>query len=104
MQCKNSIAEDEKTPYSHNTVADTLGAVVRKLHKKFRAQIGDNINAFFPEDEVKRLKNRVRGNTKWNLCEDESDVFKNSFPVPREITDRTTVFEPNNLPEGHRSS
>jgi hypothetical protein len=93
------LQKNEKTPYSHNTVADALGAVVRKLHEQFRAQIGDNINAFFPEDEVKRLKNWVRSNSKRSLCEDESDVFKNSIPIPREITDRTTVFEPDNIPE-----
>jgi hypothetical protein len=93
------LQKNEKTPYSQNTVADALGAVDGKLHKKFRAQIGDNINAFSPEDEEK-LKNCVRGNTKRNLGEDKSgDVFKNSFPIPREIVDHTTIFQPDNLPE-----
>jgi hypothetical protein len=38
-QCNARIPlqKNEKTSYSHNTVANTLGAVVRKLHKKFRA-------------------------------------------------------------------
>jgi AraC-like DNA-binding protein len=93
------LQKNEETPYTHKTVADAFGAVVRKLHEKFRAQIGDNINAFSPENEVKKLKNCwVRGNTKQNLCEDESDVFKNSFPIPREITvflNQTISLRPN---------
>jgi hypothetical protein len=44
----------------------------------------------------------VRGNTKRNLCENESNAFKNSFPIPRENTDRTTILEPDNLSEAQR--
>jgi hypothetical protein len=96
------LQKNDKTPYSHNTVADVVGAVARKLHDRFRDKIGDNINAFFPDDEVKSLKTRVKAAHKRNMCEDGDDTFKGTFPIPREVNNRTVVFGPDNLPEAQR--
>ena len=99
VKARPPMYRNNSQPYSSGTVADTLGAVVKKLTSKFRDRIGDNVNAFFPDDEVKKLKNSIRNNTKRNLMEDdETDLFKGTFPIPRESSDRNRIFEPQNIP------
>ncbi len=99
------LQRDRSKPYNARTVSECFGAGVRKLREKFRQQIGNNLQLFFPDDQVKELKNKIKNNLQRNLMigDNEDDLFKNSFPIPREYSDRCRVYESQNIPEAKRN-
>ncbi len=90
-------------PYSNQTVIQAFECVIRKLKHKFRRDMGqDNEAAYFPPAEITALKNELRDNRSRNLMEDDSDLFKGVYPIPRKHSSRTILFRPyDGTPEDH---
>ena len=80
-------------PYANGTVVATLGAVIRRLKAKFANEIANQPD-MFPEDEVSKWKTKLKDSHNRTMMqgEDETDVLKNTFPIPREHGPRTRLF------------
>ena len=85
-------------------MADTLSGAVRKLKAKFAPQIA-NLPPLFPEDMVQSWRRKLKDNFNRTMMqgEDESDVLKNTFPLPRKQELRTRMLPSQDIPEELRS-
>ena len=85
------ISAHTKKPFSSNTLRNAIGALVEALKQKYQ---GEWEEALFPVEEVSRWKKIVTDGHNWNLMEGEkeNDVFKNTFPLPRQHLVRTRLF------------
>jgi hypothetical protein len=85
------ISTHTKKPFSSNTLRNAIGALVEALKQKYQ---GEWEEALFPVEEVSRWKKIVTDGHNRNLMEGEkeNDVFKNTFPLPRQHLVRTRLF------------
>ncbi len=90
-------------PYSTSTLKNVLLAVIRKLEQKFSNSI-HNLPDLFPEDEVTKWKKKIQDGRNRTLMEgeEESDVFKNTFPIPIQHSARTTLLPSQDFPDPTR--
>ena len=89
-------AEDSrhtKRPYSTTTLTNTLNACIHRLKVKFRNE-SQNLPNFFPDDHVKKWRAIVKDGRNRNAMQGdkESDLFRNTFPIPRQPSLRTVLF------------
>ena len=94
------ISPHTNKPYSSSTLKAVLQKVVYKLKQKF-ANATNNLPELFPDDELAKWKKRIQDGRNRTLMEgeDESDVFKNTFPIPREHSARTILFPSQDFPD-----
>jgi len=89
-------AEDSrhtKRPYSTTTLTNALNACIHRLKVKFRNE-SQNLPNFFPDDHVKKWRAIVKDGRNRNAMQGdkESDLFRNTFPIPRQPSLRTVLF------------
>jgi hypothetical protein len=78
-------------PFIGNTLKQCVGTLTDRLWQKFQGQSNEDL---FPTEEVARWKQTVKDGHNRNLMEGdkESDLFKNTFPLPRKHSGRTQLF------------
>ena len=98
------ISRHTERPFSGTALADTLSGAVRKLKAKFAPQTA-NLPPLFPEDMVQSCRRKPKDNFNRTMMqgEDESDVLKNTFPLPRKQELRTRMLPSQDIPEELRS-
>jgi len=93
---KLADAEDSrhaKRPCSTTTLTNTLNACIHRLRVKFRNE-SQNLPNFFPDDHVKKWRIIVKDGRNHNATQGdkESDLFRNTLPMPRQPSLRTVLF------------
>ena len=104
------IQKNGSAPYAVKTVATALRTLPRMLIKKLYPHLGTvaheaKKNEFFPDADVKKLSNAVAEKTSRVLMEGHGvagDIGKKTHPIPREESDRTRVFPPDDIPPNLR--
>ena len=98
------VSTHTKRPYSASTLMDTLSGAVRKLCSKFRNESAD-LPPLFSDDMVQSWRKKLKDNHHRTLMqgEDESDVMKNIFPLPRKHGLRTSILPSQDMPPELRS-
>ena len=97
------ISRHTKRPYSATTLADSLSCIIRKLKEKFRTQ-SENLPPFFPTDLEKQWRKKLKDDHNRTLMQgdDESDVLKSTYPLPRKSGVRTRFLPDNELPHNQQ--
>ena len=92
------ISNHTQRPFGTQTLQNCVGAVVRKLQEKFRSP------NMFPTEEVQKWKKKLRDNHNRVQMqgEDETDVLKGTFPIPREHSNRTRLYPPDDFTDEAR--
>ena len=104
-RCKQNppVSDHTKSPFSADTLKKVLLETIRQFQTKFANQ-AVNQPELFPDSYVSQWKKRLRDDRNRVLMqgEDESEVLKNVFPLPREHSKRTTLFPSHNFPDPAR--
>ena len=95
-------------PHSPSTIAKCLETFVNKICEKLFQPLDRERRKeeIFPKAEVSELAKQLKDNTSRVLMEssDGNNIFKTTFPIPREHNDRTRIFEPQQTPEERRNA
>ena len=102
-RCKRNppVSTHTKRPFSTDSLKKCLLAVIRKIKEKFGNQVDQNAPEMFPENSIAQWKKQLQDDYNRNMMqgEDESEVLKNVFPIPREHCDRTKLFPGHDFPD-----
>jgi hypothetical protein len=94
------ISRHTKTAFKVSTLQDCMSAVINKLKLKFGSQLSNNEADLFSEDDVTKMKKKLRDQHRRVMMEgaDDSDLLKDTFPLPRVHSPRTALFESKDFP------
>ena len=96
LSCRRNppIRRDNSGPYDSDSVLKSFNAGIYKLQRKFATQIRANPGDYFNEDEVKECRTMLRKNRSRNMMEgdDDSDLFKGIYPLPKKHSTKTRLF------------
>ena len=107
IRCARSppISPRTKQPFATSTLVDCLLTAIRELQKKFASNM-QNRPELFPENEVRQWKKQLKDNQNRMLMrgDDESEILKNTFPLPQKhVHPHTNFFPANDFPEPLRA-
>ena len=96
LSCRRNppIRRDNSGPYDSDSVLKSFNAGIYKLQRKYATQIRANPGDYFNEDEVKECRTLLHKNRSRNLMEgdDDSDLFKGIYPLPKKHSTKTRLF------------
>ena len=105
-RCKRRppVSAHTRSPFKADSLMKTLSTAIRLLKDKFR-NASQNLPPFFPDDLEKSWRKRLKDDLNRNMMqgEDESEVLKNIFPLPRKHGIRTKVLPDQSFPEDIRT-
>ena len=83
-----------KSPIKYDTLKAVLMTIIKKFNDKFARGLPPSAPALFPEDETKKWKKILKDGKSRTLMEgdQDSELFKNCFPIPKQHTKRTSLF------------
>jgi len=87
------ISPMKNTPYKARTLNEIFTQVIKKFKDKFANQSA-NLPDLFPDDLVAKWKKKIKDGRSRTMMEgeEEGDLFKNTFPIPREHSARTILI------------
>ena len=87
-----------KKPFGAKTLQDTVSTVARKLKSRFANELKDRPD-IFPVDDINKLRSRIKDGRNRVMMEgdEESDVLKDTFPLPKQHSDRTNMHSGDNF-------
>ena len=104
-RCRSNppVSDQTKAPYGVASLQNTLGAVIRLLQVKFSVKL-QNQPEMFPQEEVKKWRRQLKNdhNRGHMQGDDESEVLKSCFPIPRNHNKRTVLFSFDDFPDAAR--
>jgi len=83
----------------YDTLKSVLTTIIGKFSDKFARGLPPNAPALFPDDEIKSWKKIFKdGNSRMLMEGDQdSELFKKCLPIPKQHTNRTTLFPAQNF-------
>jgi hypothetical protein len=95
------VSECTKKPHKVDSILDSMSSVMRRLQLKFAQQL-KNEPALLPDDDVKKWKKQLRDCHHHVMTEGarESDLLKDTFPLPCKCVPGTMLFEHDDFPAG----
>jgi len=94
------ISPHTKKPFSPDTLKKSLMACIWKLKSKFGTLLRADDPPLFPDADITAWCNQIKNSNRRSLMEgeDESNLFKSTFPIPTSHGPRTILLPEHDIP------